>query len=73
MPNLYEFITFVAEKSGINKPDLVEKDLIIHRILKQLLSSPHFAENYLFKGGSCLVKCYFIIDGKLAVKPRAWE
>jgi predicted nucleotidyltransferase component of viral defense system len=51
----------------------VEKDLIIHRILKQLLSSPHFAENYLFKGGSCLVKCYFIIDGKLAVKPRAWE
>jgi len=59
MPDLSEFITFVAEKSGINKPDLIEKDLIIHKILKELLSSEHFADNYLFKGGSCLVKCYF--------------
>jgi len=59
MPDLSEFITFVAEKSGINKPNLIEKDLIIHRILKELLSSSRFADNYLFKGGSCLVKCYF--------------
>jgi len=59
MPDLSEFINFIAVKSGINKPDLIEKDLIIHRILKELFSSPHFAENYLFKGGSCLVKCYF--------------
>lgn len=54
-----EFIAFVAEKSGIEKPSLIEKDLIIHRILKGICSSSHFAENYLFKGGSCLVKCYF--------------
>jgi predicted nucleotidyltransferase component of viral defense system len=59
MPDLSEFIGFVAEKSGINKPGLIEKDLIIHRILGEICSSPHFAENYLFKGGSCLVKCYF--------------
>jgi predicted nucleotidyltransferase component of viral defense system len=56
---LSEFIAFVAEKSGIEKPSLIEKDLIIHRILKGICSSSHFAENYLFKGGSCLVKCYF--------------
>jgi predicted nucleotidyltransferase component of viral defense system len=56
---LSEFIAFVAEKSGIEKPSLIEKDLIIHRILKDICSSSHFAENYLFKGGSCLVKCYF--------------
>jgi len=59
MPDSSEFITFVAEKSGIQKPSLIEKDLIIHRILKDIYSSRHFAENYLFKGGSCLVKCYF--------------
>jgi predicted nucleotidyltransferase component of viral defense system len=59
MPDSSEFITFVAEKSGIEKPSLIEKDLIIHRILKNIYSSGHFAENYLFKGGSCLVKCYF--------------
>ncbi len=28
-------------------------------MLKDLYDSRHFAENYLFKGGSCLVKCYF--------------
>jgi len=59
VPDLSEFITFVAEKSGVNKPSLIEKDVMIHRILKKIYSSPHFAENYLFKGGSCLVKCYF--------------
>jgi predicted nucleotidyltransferase component of viral defense system len=32
---------------------------MIHRILKDIYGSAHFAENYLFKGGSCLVKCYF--------------
>jgi predicted nucleotidyltransferase component of viral defense system len=58
MPDLSEFIAFVAEKSGIKKPDLIEKDLIIQRILKEMFSFPHFSENYLFKGGSCLVKCY---------------
>lgn len=59
MPDLSEFITFAAEKSGIAKPSLIEKDLIIHRLLKEICSSGHFAKNYLFKGGSCLVKCYF--------------
>lgn len=38
---------------------MIEKDLMIHRILKDLCDSRHFAGNYLFKGGSCLVKCYF--------------
>jgi predicted nucleotidyltransferase component of viral defense system len=59
MPSSSEFITFVAEKSGIKKPNLIEKDLIIHTILKRIYSTSPFAENYLFKGGSCLVKCYF--------------
>jgi len=59
MPSLSEFITFVAEKSDIKKPNLIEKDLIIHTILRRIYSTSPFAENYLFKGGSCLVKCYF--------------
>jgi len=59
MPGLSEFVAFVAEKSGVEKPSLIEKDLTIHRILRDIYTSNHFAENYLFKGGSCLVKCYF--------------
>jgi len=54
-----EFIQLILEKSGIKKPELVEKDVILHTILKRLYSDEYFARNYLFKGGTCLVKCYF--------------
>ncbi len=57
MPDLSEFVAFVAEKSGIRKPSLVERDVLIHRILRGVNSA--FGDAYLFKGGSCLVKCYF--------------
>jgi predicted nucleotidyltransferase component of viral defense system len=59
MPELSEFVAFVAAKSGIKKANLVEQEILIHRILREIHFSPHFTENYLFKGGSCLVKCYF--------------
>jgi predicted nucleotidyltransferase component of viral defense system len=59
MPDLPEFVGFVAGKSGIVKPALVEQDILIHRLLKTLCESSGFAGKYLFKGGSCLVKCYF--------------
>jgi predicted nucleotidyltransferase component of viral defense system len=58
MPGLPEFVEFVAMKSGVAKPTLVEQDVLIHRLLKEICSSPSFAGKYLFKGGSCLVKCY---------------
>jgi len=57
MPDLFEFVAFVCEKSGIRKASLVEKDVLIHRILKEVMQN--FGNTYLFKGGSCLVKCYF--------------
>ena len=57
MPSLSEFIGFACEKSKIKKPNLIEKDIILHKILKKIYSSG-IAKNYLFKGGSCLVKCY---------------
>jgi len=57
MPDLSEFVAFVSEKSGIQKPSLIERDILIHRILRGINSA--FGNAYLFKGGSCLVKCYF--------------
>jgi len=57
MPDLSEFIEFVAEKSKIRKLSLIEKDILLHKILKGICSSG-LGNNYLFKGGSCLVKCY---------------
>ena len=58
MPELSEFVEFVIAKSGIRKPSLVEKDILIHRILREIVLSD-LGDKYLFKGGSCLVKCYF--------------
>ncbi|MFH1623990.1 MAG: nucleotidyl transferase AbiEii/AbiGii toxin family protein [Pseudomonadota bacterium] len=59
MPDLSEFVGFVAAKSGVARPALVEQDMLIHRLLKELCDSPSFMGKYVFKGGSCLVKCYF--------------
>nr|WP_240912126.1 nucleotidyl transferase AbiEii/AbiGii toxin family protein [Thermococcus sp. M39] len=57
MPELSEFVEFVVEKSNIRNSSLVKRDILIHRILKDIFSSS-LRDSYLFKGGSCLVKCY---------------
>jgi predicted nucleotidyltransferase component of viral defense system len=49
----------VARVLDIKRRDLVEKDLILHQILSDLSSDGFFAPNFLFKGGTCLIKCYF--------------
>lgn len=56
MPELSEFVEFVVEKSNIRNSSLVKRDILIHRIRKDISSS--LRDSYLFKGGSCLVKCY---------------
>ena len=57
MPDLPEFVSFVSRRSKVENTSLIEKDVMLHRILKEFCSSP-LSANYLFKGGSCLVKCY---------------
>lgn len=52
------FARFVSRKAGVKSIDLVEWDYIIHTILKELERDPQFKENYIFKGGTCLVKCH---------------
>ena len=58
MPSLSELTSFISEESGVRNLDLIEKDVILHKILRETCSST-IGGNYLFKGGSCLVKCYF--------------
>lgn len=52
------FANFVSKKVGIKNIDFIEWDYIIHTILKELEKDPYFRENYVFKGGTCLVKCH---------------
>jgi len=59
MRDYSEFIRFIIEKTGLNKPLLIEKDILLHSLLYRLSHDEEFKKGYLFKGGSCLVKCYF--------------
>jgi len=59
MRDYSEFVQFIIEKTGLRKPLLVEKDVLLHTLLHRLTRDAEFGEGYLFKGGSCLVKCYF--------------
>lgn len=52
------FIDEISKIHGIHRRDLVEKDLLLHRLLHYLSLHPEFGENYLFKGGTCLIKCH---------------
>ena len=54
-----DFVNEVARVLKIGRRDLVEKDFILHQILSDLSKDGFFAPNFLFKGGTCLIKCYF--------------
>lgn len=51
-------IDYLSGKTGIGNKSLIEKDFILHNVLVNLQEDKNFSENYLFKGGTCLVKCY---------------
>jgi predicted nucleotidyltransferase component of viral defense system len=40
-------------------PDIIEKDYMLGWILAGIASRPNFTETWVFKGGTCLKKCYF--------------
>jgi len=53
-----EFVNEVGRIQRIKRTDLIEKDLILHQILLDLSKDEFFSGNFLFKGGTCLIKCY---------------
>ncbi len=53
-----EFINYIAEKNEVERKDLIEKDILLQHLLKELQSRDEFRNNLVFKGGTCLVKCY---------------
>lgn len=48
----------VSRKSKIQDHSRLEKDIILHEIISELSKNEYFTENYIFKGGTCLVKTY---------------
>ncbi len=51
-------ILAVATDLGLS-PEVVEKDYILGWLLAGIYAQPILAENWVFKGGTCLKKCYF--------------
>ena len=47
-----------ATRHGLN-PQIIEKDLVLGWILAGINRHPALAESWVFKGGTCLKKCYF--------------
>lgn len=56
MEDRKKFVGYLATLNNL-RPELLEKDLLLHLILLKLKET-NFLNNYLFKGGSCLIKCY---------------
>ena len=52
------FVDEVCRLYGIERHDLVEKDVILTRIMAELAGDEFFRENFVFKGGTCLIKHY---------------
>ncbi len=53
-----ELTDFISERLKIASRDLIEKDIILTKILFHLMQDKSFSQNYAFKGGTCLTKCY---------------
>ena len=53
-----KFIDQVSQEIKYAHKEIIEKDLYVHGLLSNLFSDHYFKENFLFKGGTCLVKCY---------------
>ncbi|MFH1547589.1 MAG: nucleotidyl transferase AbiEii/AbiGii toxin family protein [bacterium] len=53
-----DFANEVAKTQHNKRADLVEKDIILHQVLIDLSKNKFFSENFVFKGGTCLIKHY---------------
>ena len=53
-----DFVNEVSRIQKIKRVDMIEKDLILHQILSDLSNDKFFSENFVFKGGTCLIKHY---------------
>ncbi len=55
MKDFFEKLNTLAKP---RRPDIIEKDYYLHRILNQMAQDDYLLKNLVFKGGTCLVKAY---------------
>lgn len=52
------FVPMLAEHLGVRDHGLLEKDVRLHLLLGSLTRDPMCGPHLVFKGGTCLIKCY---------------
>ncbi|MHB1435459.1 MAG: nucleotidyl transferase AbiEii/AbiGii toxin family protein [Thermoplasmata archaeon] len=55
---MISFIPMLAEHLGVEDQELLEKDVRLHSLLGALARDPQVGPHLVFKGGTCLIKCY---------------
>ena len=55
---LQKDIVTIAEDAGVAKT-VIDKDWVLGHFIAALFSIPEITENLVFKGGTCLRKCWF--------------
>ncbi len=53
-----QFIDFLADKLNTGRKEMIEKDIVLQHLLCELAQNKEFKDNFAFKGGTCLIKCY---------------
>jgi predicted nucleotidyltransferase component of viral defense system len=54
----YREIVKIANSKNVNK-EVIDKDWILSHFLNAMFSFSEISKNFIFKGGTCLRKCYF--------------
>jgi len=54
-----KLIDYLSSETGILNKPLLEKDVILHLLLGELSKNDYFSKSFVFKGGTCLIKCYY--------------
>lgn len=54
-----DFVNELSRRLDIQRRDMIEKDVILHELLLDLSKNEFFADNFVFKGGTCLIKCFY--------------
>lgn len=53
-----EFVNQLTVAVGTGRSEMLEKDILLQQLLLDLSEDVFFYENFAFKGGTCLIKCY---------------
>lgn len=52
------FVDALARHTNISNRELLEKDVLLHQVLRDIAADATLRKGLLFKGGTCLAKCY---------------